>query len=228
MLLDLLANNNWERPIYFAITTGSGSYIGLQKYFQLEGLAYRLMPFEANSPDGQTGRVNTEIMYKNLVENFQWGGMEEHHIYMNENNRRMCMNLRNNFARLADNLTREGKKDKAIAVLDRCLEVMPDHNVPYDYFIMPVAEAYYRAGAKDKGNELVKHLFSSYEQESNYYFSLDDDRFKQIQQKSQQALSILYRLSTIVKQSSGDTELTKDLETRFQTLQTEFGARQQS
>ena len=75
MQMDLLANFDWKRPVYFAITTGSEAYIGLENYFQLEGLAYRLVPMNAHSTDGQPGTVNTDIMYENLMNKYKWGNM---------------------------------------------------------------------------------------------------------------------------------------------------------
>ena len=226
MILDLLANNNWDRPVYFAITTGSAAYIGLQSYFQLEGLAYRLLPVKTKNADGQTGRINTEIMYDNLVNKFQWGGMDEKDIYLNENNRRMCMNLRNNFSRLAEALIDEGKKDKAVEVLDKCLEVMPERNVPYDFFMLPITEAYYNAGELDKANEIINRLFDLYEEEMEYYLSLDNARYKSIRSsKVQQAVSLLYRLNAIAGKTKQE-ELAKDFKERFEAIQTAFGARE--
>jgi len=73
MILDLLATNNWKRPVYFVMTTGGEAYIGLEKYFHLEGLAYRLLPVKANTIEGQTGEVNTGVMYNNLMNRFTWG-----------------------------------------------------------------------------------------------------------------------------------------------------------
>lgn len=225
MILDLLANNDWERPIYFAITTGDGSYIGLQKYFQLEGLAYRLVPYETSSSDGQTGEVNTAIMYDNLMNKFQWGGMEKDHIYLNENNRRMCMNLRNNFARLAEALINEGKKEKAIEVLDRCLEVMPEHNVPFNFFMLPVAEGYYKAGAPEKGNAIVSRLADIYEAELNYYFGLENEFYKSLERELQQSLSVMYRLTILTNQTYKQEELGKEIEAKFEQLQQVFSAK---
>ena len=200
MIMDILANFNWERPVYFAITTGNAAYIGLEKYFQLEGLAYRLVPFEGKSFDGQTGYVNTDIMYENLMTKFEYGNMDDPSVYMDENNRRMCMNLRNNFARLAEALFREGKKDKAIEVLDRCIATMPNENIPYNFFILPAVESYYKMGEYDKANEIVKILLTMYTQESDYYFALDNERFKQIKNEAQQAVSVLYRLSQLTNE----------------------------
>ena len=81
-----------------------------------------------------------------------WGGMDNANIYMDENNIRMTMNLRNNFARLADQLISEGQKEKAIKALDKCMQVMPEKIIPYNFFMLPVAEAYYKAGETEKAN----------------------------------------------------------------------------
>ncbi len=221
MILDLLANNNWERPVYFAITTGDDAYIGLKKYFQLEGLAYHLVPFDCSSTDGQTGKVNTDIMYDNLVNKFSWGGIKENPIYLNENNRRMCMNLRNNFARLADALIAEGKKEKAIEVLDKCMEELPVANVPINFFMLPVTEAYYKAGAPEKGNELVGILANMYDENLEYYFSLDNARIKSraMEKNIQQAISVLYRLNILVNKTYKQEELGKEIEAKFNKWQ---------
>lgn len=226
MILDLLANNNWERPVYFAITTGNDSYIGLEKYFQLEGLAYRLIPIETQSADGQTGRVNTDIMYENLMKKFKWGGMDQHKIYMNENNRRMCMNVRNNFARLAEALIKEGKKDKALEVLNKCLEVLPEENIPYDFFMLPVAEAFYKAGAPDKANAVTEKLADIYTEQLNYYFSLDQEKYAQISSQGNQAMSVLYRLHMLTTRDFPQDSLGKKIKESFDGLQVLYGQRQ--
>ena len=110
MVLDILAHFNWERPIYFAITVGRDNFMGLEKYFQLEGLAYRLVPYVAKSPDRQTGIVNTHKMYDRLVTQFEWGGLNNPDLYFDETNTRMVMNFRNNYSRLSEALYQKGAK----------------------------------------------------------------------------------------------------------------------
>ena len=224
MIMDILANFNWERPVYFAITTGNAAYIGLEKYFQLEGLAYRLVPFEGKSFDGQTGYVNTDIMYENLMTKFEYGNMDDPSVYMDENNRRMCMNLRNNFARLAEALFREGKKDKAVEVLDRCIATMPNENIPYNFFILPAVESYYKMGEYDKANEIVKILLTMYTQESDYYFALDNERFKQIKNEAQQAVSVLYRLNQLTNEVYPQDVVGPMVKQEFDRLQPVFNS----
>jgi len=175
MVLDFLATNKWKRPVYFAVTTGGENYLGLDRYFQLEGLAYRLMPFKCDDSDGQTGMVNTAVMYDNMMNKFKWGKINTNpSIYLDETNMNMTTNFRSNFVRLAEALVAEGKKDSAIKVLDRCLEVLPEKVVPYNVVMLFVSEAYYKAGAMDKGNKVASRLIELFDQKLAYLFSCKD------------------------------------------------------
>ncbi|MCD6111767.1 MAG: DUF2723 domain-containing protein [Bacteroidales bacterium] len=200
MVLDFLATNEWERPVYFAVTTGKDSYLGLSDYFQLEGLAYRLVPIKTSkSIDGQIGRINTSVMYDNLMNKFKWGGIKNPDVYIDETTRRMSMNFRNNFARLANALVYENKNDSAVKVCDRCLEVIPDEKITYNYFSLPFVEIYYKAGAKDKADALVKRLIEINDQDLNYYFSFKDNKADLVFNEKQQNLAILQRINQITK-----------------------------
>ncbi len=218
MILDLLAHNNWKRPVYFAITVGNDSYMNLEDYFQLEGLAYRLVPIKSKTKDGQTGRIYSDITYKNLMEKFKWGGMDNPKVYLDENNLRMTMNFRNNFARLAYTLLGEGKKDSATKVLDRCVEVMPESTVPYNIFMLRIAEMYYRAGAIEKANKIARRLAEVYEQDLNYYFTLKGKFLKSVERDLQQAMAVENELLRISKEAR-QQELAADIEARVKKLQ---------
>ncbi|MCD4745969.1 MAG: DUF2723 domain-containing protein, partial [Bacteroidales bacterium] len=200
MVLDLLATNNWERPVYFAITTGSNAYIGLEDYFELEGLTYHLIPIKTENSDGQTGRINTPVMYDNLMNKFKFGNMQDPDVYLDETNMRMTMNLRNNFYRLANALIQEGRKDSAVKVLDKCMEVMPDKSIPFNYFVLPIAEAYYEVGEIDKANKIVERLIDIFDQDLGYYFSFTGKKAKQLDSDKQQSLALLQRLSQVTLQ----------------------------
>ncbi|MBD78876.1 MAG: hypothetical protein CL840_08145 [Crocinitomicaceae bacterium] len=225
LMLDLLAHFNWDRPVYFAITTGDGAYLGLKEYFQLEGLAYRLVPFKGTSPDGQTGYVNSAIMYDNLMNNFSYGNVKGRDVYVDHNILRMCMNLRNNFARCADQLLTEGKKGMAIEVLDKCQEEMPEYNVPYNYFMLPIAELYFKLDEKEKGKQILESMSNSYTAESDYYMGLKTEHYNSVKNNSQQAVSILYRVNLLSKQYLPDDELTAQIEENFKRLETEFSVK---
>ena len=158
LVLDILANFNWERPIYFAITVGRDNYMGLEKYFQLEGLAYRLVPYSVSSVDGQTGIVHTEKMYERLMNKFEWGGLNNPKLYFDETNTRMVMNFRNNYARLAESLYQKGETEKAIKVLDKCISEFPSEVVALNYFSIPIIDLYHKLGDAEKGNKVLVNM----------------------------------------------------------------------
>ena len=205
MVLDILANFAWERPIYFAITVGNDNFMGLEDYFQLEGLAYRFVPVKTSSLDGQTGIVATKQMYDNLIHKFKWGNMGDSAVYLDETNMRMTMNFRNNFARLADALIAEGEFDKAEVVLDRCIEIMPDETIPFNYFNLPIADAYYRINKKDKGSEIIMKLAENYFDELSYFSSVDEKILSNMQREyglASEVVNNLFRLSQTYQDSS--------------------------
>ena len=110
MVLEMIANSNWERPLYYAITVGRDKYLGLQDYFVLEGFAYRFTPVRSARSGINFGTIDTDKMYTKLMEEFKWGNMNDPEVYIDENNQRMMMNIRNTFNRLAESLIEEGKK----------------------------------------------------------------------------------------------------------------------
>ena len=122
MMLEMLANTNWERPLYMAITVGSDNHLNLTNNFLQEGLAYRITPFD-NTKTGR--RVDSEKMYENLMKKFKFGGIDNPDIYLDETTLRMCDTHRRMFVVLASQLIREGKNDKALEVLDYCEKSNP-------------------------------------------------------------------------------------------------------
>jgi len=218
IILDILAANDWNRPVYFAITTGNDSYLGLTDYFQLEGLAYRLVPYKAVSYDGQTGEVNTDIMYENLMNQFKWGGMDEGDIYMNENNRRMCMNFRNNFSRLSSEFIRLGQKEKAVEVLDECLASIPEKNIPYNYFVLSIAENYYKLEEYEKGNKIIGSLVDLYEDDLKYYLSLKGDDKASVREDSERARYILQQIIIMTNERYKQAGMEAGMKDRFTSI----------
>jgi len=217
MLLDMLATNNWERPIYWAMTVSSSKYFNLQKYFKVDGLTYQLVPVESGSERFYSGEVDSEVMYDNIMNKFRWGGIEENDIYFDENNIRMFSNLRSSFGRLAEQLIKENKKDSALMVLDRCMQLFPDHKIPYNNTLISVISAYYHAEANETANELVQKLLDKVSIELDYYFNLDPKYTygtKDLGNEKQLNLYILqelYKITTDNKQ----IEKAKDIEQRF-------------
>ncbi|MCX6290360.1 MAG: DUF2723 domain-containing protein [Bacteroidetes bacterium] len=246
MILNILANNNWKRPIYFATTVGSENYLNLEPYFQLEGIAYRLVPIRTETKsDVVPGRVETSAMYNNVMNKFEWGNMNDPRVYMDENNLRMTTNFRINFARLSEELLNEGRRDSAIKVLDKCVEVMPDKNVPYNYFMARIAELYYRAsGAMNKqdsgiqktdvelnrqkelvtkANAIASRLADIYADNLNYYLSLKGTKyFKLVDTDMNQSLYIMQALSQILQQTN-QKELADKVDKKFKELASKAG-----
>jgi hypothetical protein len=201
MVLDLIQNNNWERPIYFAITTGSSAYIGLQDHFQMEGMTYRLVPIKTKRADKQIGMEYTDAMFDNLMNKYQFGNMNDPKVYLDETNRRMTMNLRSNFSRLASALIEEGKLDSANKTIDRIMIELPDEIIPYDYFVLPIAEAYFETGNPEKGAEIFDRLIDNMEEQLEYYFLFKRNYVKKYNPDKQQNLSLLNQIRQIARKN---------------------------
>ena len=176
MMLEMLANTNWERPMYMAITVGSDNHLNLTNNFLQEGLAYRITPFD-NAKLGR--RLDSEKMYDNLMNKFKFGGIDKPGIYIDENAMRMCHSHRRIFSQLVQQLVREGKKDKAKAALDYAEKMIPAYNVPYDWQngAVQMAESYYQLGDSAKADEMMKTLADKAVEYLTWYLSMDDSRF---------------------------------------------------
>jgi hypothetical protein len=228
MILDLLATNNWERPVYFVSTAGDGN-IGIDDYLQLEGFAYRLVPIKTPSKGYlEIGRIDTDIMYEKLMEEFRWGNMDRPEILMDYTTTRTVsvIKIRNNFNRLAKSLIQEGKPDSAIAVLDRCIEIMPKENIPYDLFTLDLLENYYILGENDKANAIVKDFADISIQELNYYFSLPEKFSASVDYDIRLAIHYIQRLSEF-SQRFGDPEIAIEIEAALNNAFAQYEARNQ-
>lgn len=215
--LDIIANLDWNRPVYF-VSGGTDDALGLEDYFQLEGFAYRLVPVQSQSIDFlDYGRVNTDVLYENFMNRFSWGRINEPDFYMDHYNHRTLkvIQLRNKFARLANALIEEGKKDSAIKVLDRCMELMPVHQVPYDFFMVGVIDAYYKAGSDENAKTLLAGYFDISEKEYWYYNRFPRRFAGSVERESRIALQIMNELLETAKDWK-DQELMDDLSGRFE------------
>lgn len=199
MILDILANNDWNRPIYFAMNGPDESYQGLQKYLRLDGFGYRLVPVEYTRPDGQYGSIDTKILYNNLMNKFKWGNIDNPKVYLDENNMRMITSLRNNFARLAEHLIDENKNDSALLVLDKSFKIMPVEIIPLNYFALPLIEQYYRVKQFSKANDLTQKLFENVDQELKYYASFKGSQINSIDGDKRICFYTLDRLGKVAE-----------------------------
>lgn len=221
IILDILAHNNWKRPIYFAATAPASSYLNLAPYLQLEGLAYRLVPVKQNEEESQQEtRIATDIMYNNMMDpkKFQWGGMDKEGIYLDDVFKKSCaLNIRQRMGALAMALAAEKKKDKAVKVLDKCVEVTPEFNIPYDGTMVSIVLGYYQADAFEKGNAIAKKVFDNDMNNLNYFYSFrgrDRAGFGSDPDRSQENIERLIYFTEMFKQSA----LTKEFSTAYEQL----------
>jgi len=189
IMLDIMVNNNWERPIYYSTTVGSSDYLGLGNHLQLEGLALRVVPIKNGRGDGE---VNSEIMYENLINKTFWDGMDDETRFFNENYLRFPSNCRNKFYRLAEQCARENNKEKALEVINFCFEKMPDKAVPYDYNIPRFVSLLYKLGEKEMADEIATTIYNRAKQTLEYYDTHVEDA-EQIKGLELHKLSVLHQ-----------------------------------
>jgi hypothetical protein len=158
-VMDFMAGNNWERPLYYAVTVPGSTYIGLEDYFILEGMAYRVSPVTIDKPaPGETGMIDTEEMYENMMNRFKWGNAGEEGVYLDENNRRMFDVFRRQFGRLSKALILEGDTVRAVAAAEKGINIVPAGKMPYDYFSSDLGEALAMAGKKEEAEKLLTNI----------------------------------------------------------------------
>jgi len=168
IMLDIIATNNWQRPIYFSSTLASENYLNLKSHMQLEGYAYRLMPVGVDG--NRDGFVNSDIMYKNMMQKCSWRGLSNADIYYpKEGFETAVAGGRTAFLRLADQLIRENKKDKAQEVLYYALKVIPDSTIPYDYVSSNFVRLLFEVNKSEKALEIANVIVTRAEQNLKYY-----------------------------------------------------------
>ena len=182
MMLDIIAENNWERPIYFSGGAfGDDDYIWMKDYLQLDGFAYKLVPvktpIEENNPFDM-GRIDTEKMYR-LVKNWQWGNSGNSSVYHDVETRRNSITYRGHMARLIEALINEGKLGKAEEIADLAMEKMPVDVFGYYMFLEPFIGAYYEVNAKEKGRKLFKTVAVKYQESLSYYSRVSESNQSQ-------------------------------------------------
>jgi len=204
MMLELIANANWERPIYVATTVGQENYMNLGENFVQEGLANRITPFHTHDTDSRGNLIpvagvanfDTEKVYDNVMNKYKYGNVSQKGIYLDETVTRMCYTHRRLLSTLAINLINEGKIDKAKAVLDKCEKELPGYNVAHDYASgsIDMARAYNLTGQKEKAQQMVDLLWKKSQQYLQWYCSLDGYRFNGSQRDIQINIIVMNQL----------------------------------
>ena len=175
LMLDIIANNNWERPIYFTGGSfGEDDYIWMKDYLQLDGLVYKLVPIKtavdkANPFD--MGRVDTDLMYEKVM-SWDWGNSGDPHIYHDVETRKNGITYRGNLARLMEQLINEDQPEKAEKIADLAMEKMPVDYFGYYTLLEPYISAYYEIGEIEKARKLYKEVTKKYQESLTYYSGL--------------------------------------------------------
>jgi hypothetical protein len=212
MLLDFIATNNWKRPIYFTSPSAIENVMDVDKYCHLEGIVYRFLPVIAKNYYQGLGGVDSKGSYDLLVNKAKWGNLNQPHVYVDPESRRNSVMPKQNYMRLAQSLIDEKKMDSAVIVLDACQKFFPNNKIVYDIYTMPVVEAYYQAGALEKGNQVSDILQTNFEGDLDYYSKLDDYFKKYYEQDIQRAFAVLQQLSMLAKRYK-QTDISQKIDT---------------
>ncbi|RAJ73454.1 uncharacterized protein DUF2723 [Chitinophaga dinghuensis] len=203
---DIIATNNWKRPIYFTSPTD----LGLNDYLRPDGLSYRLVPLAKepnNDPIGMDININRDVMYNNMMTKFEFGGAQTPGTYFDEPNRKMLLYLRQAFSKLGVAMAADGKKDSALKALNYMDKNILDQNYPYamtspgnmhNYTSLQAAYAFYQAGDVKKGDEIADKIIKDCNQQIRYYNQLPDNRMtddlKRDGQAAQQMIAWMERM----------------------------------
>ena len=178
MMLDIIAENNWERPIYFTGGSfGDDDYLWMKDYLQLEGLCYKLVPIKTpmdQSNPYEMGRVNTEKMY-NMVKNWDWGTKGSANVYFDVESRKNSITYRSNISRLVDQLILENKNKKAEEIIDIVIENMPVNIFGYYTLLESYIDSYYKLDNKEKARNLFSEIAKKYKENLFYFSNLKDE-----------------------------------------------------
>ena len=211
MVYEMVARNDWKRPIYMSVTLGgdltNSNYAGLGDYLVLEGLAYRLTPFRhARTADGRPNLViDSEKMYDNMMNRFKYGNVAAKNIYLDETVMRMCSTHRNMFILLVKQLLNEGKTDKARKALEKCKQVLPPENIPYDDYDTDVVTAWLGVGNTKEASRVALAIFGAAHDYLNWGNTLSEERQAHMMEKFRGKLSVLYRILEIQDKFDKDT-----------------------
>ena len=222
MMLDMLAHCNWERPLYMATTVPSECHLNLGGYFLLEGLAYRITPF--NWSKLSEGPIDTDRMYANLME-FKFGGLDNPNLYLDETVRRMCYSHRRLYTQLATQLYNQGKKQEALDILNKVDAGISNKLLPYDDDIcVGTAYIYLLLGKPQKAVDILTDMAQIFLGQACWYLSMDNHSLRQSKSSCAYAFSVVDDVFSILKECLEDEQF-KPLAAQLAGLKNEFQSR---
>jgi len=204
MILNMLSENKWQRPMYFAVSVPNELYLGLSKNLRLEGMAYRIMPFETNNS------AEPNVMFENMMHKFRWGNANDPKVYLDENVLRMCRTHRYMFARLAMALADEKNFDKALAAIDTCMFRLPPEIIGFDSVLLMFSEIYFKAGEKEKALKLLDALAQNSVLNLEWYNKLPDKRYAEVLKEVEENLGYLQGAVDIYNRNNPEPAATTD------------------
>jgi hypothetical protein len=221
--LDILGTNRWERPVYYTAGAFDGS-LGLEEYYRNEGLAYRVVPVHTPYESILVmGDIDTDTLYHRLMNQFQWGRMNADDVQLDYYTIRTMsvIRFRSLYTRLALQLLQEGQRERAVEVLDRCMELAPSRVLPFDQYVTGITipgqegeiihhegiiEAYYLCGESQKANRILEEHYHQLNSELQYYNAMKSRHRSSIRREINQALFELEELKNLL-QVYGQDEL---------------------
>lgn len=219
-ILDIIASNLWERPVYFAVTCQRNKLFGLEDYMQLEGLGLRIVPFRNQSDLGNygivgSGRVATDKVYENVMNKFRWGNFDKKDLFVDRSYQPSVQTMQLAMRRTAYQLLREDDKEKAVSLTDKYFEAFPNMNFEFDYKTWPMIGVYLQSDAYDKAKPYIRQLALNTTDNLEFYLSLDE-RIIETSYRAEAALSYS-TLESILRevQRQNDTEFLQELEELF-------------
>lgn len=218
-ILNMIAANNWERPIYIDHSLLYTGNIFFTEWLQFEGLAYRFVPIRTEKKGLNPGHINTDILYDRVMNKYVWGNINDRKIFLDDYNKKelKIIEARNLFSRLAEALINEGKKDKAVEVIDRMFDLFPDEIIPLDYNSFHATEQYLRAGEIEKGGEKLRQMAKNSLEIINYYTTLPDYFASLVHEEQEREMGQLHNLLVLTRRY-GLEELNKDIDGKLQKL----------
>ena len=225
-LIDILAHNDWKRPIYFAITVPSDNYMGLDNYLYNEGFAYRLLPLTPQVTDSASTDkpelTNTDAMYNNMMTKFKWGNMKNAS-YLDPESLRMSFTIINHFNILAENLSKQGKIEEARKALLKCIEVVPDNNYSLNFTIRKfyMAELLYKVKEPEKANELIVNTANYIEDQLQYLSAIAQTKENLNEREMQLGMYVIAEMIKLTA-LNGQTDLNKKLQARYSAMDSKY------
>jgi hypothetical protein len=213
LMLDIIANNNWERPIYFSGGSfGDDDYLWMKEYLQLEGVVYKLVPIKSDQDKDNPfdmGRIDSEKMY-DIVMKWDWGNSGNPDIYHDVETRRNGITYRSNLARLSETLISEGKKEKAEKILDLAMEKMPVQYFEYYSLLEPYIVGYYNIGKPNKARKIYQDVSKKYKENLVFYNGMGVDSQIDIRQDIYSAMEYYRRLVGVIIMNDSDEYARKE------------------